>query len=307
MTRSRSTIPTQVGGEVELVLAVDARQLGRLAADQRDTRRAADLGGALDEVGDLLQVDVVRGDVVEQDQRVGAARDHVVDAVRGHVGAAGAQRAALGGRRSASSRSSRSRPRAAAARRAGAGRRRRRNRGRPSTRRLCGAARRFPLPSQARPRRRRTSGRRSRVHSTRWVGRQVSSSPCSCGRPCGPPGMKLTTESPTITLVPSSSVSSSSARTPRLRLGVVGEQLQLRQLEHVPRLEQLVEPLARRMHLEPVAGVRGDERPAAAVRLDAQLLLDCAVDDARRTRPRRAPARGGRRAADPTARAGRRR
>ena len=36
----------------------------------------------------------VRGDVVEQDQRVGAGRDHVVDAVRGHVGAAGAQRPA---------------------------------------------------------------------------------------------------------------------------------------------------------------------------------------------------------------------
>ena len=34
-------------------------------------------------------------DVVEQDQRLGAARDHVVDAVRGHVGAAVPQRAAL--------------------------------------------------------------------------------------------------------------------------------------------------------------------------------------------------------------------
>ena len=44
-------------GEVELALAVDARQLGRLAADQRDAGRAADLGGALDEVGHLLEVD----------------------------------------------------------------------------------------------------------------------------------------------------------------------------------------------------------------------------------------------------------
>ena len=49
--------PDAGGGEVELVLAVDARQLGRLAADQRDARRAADLGGALDELGDLLEVD----------------------------------------------------------------------------------------------------------------------------------------------------------------------------------------------------------------------------------------------------------
>ena len=42
--------------------------------------------------------------------------------------------------------------------------------------------------------------------------------------------------------------------------------------------EQLVEPLARRVHLEPVAGVRGDERAPAPVRLDAQLPLDRAVD-----------------------------
>ena len=60
-------------GEVELVLAVDAGQLRRLAADQRDARRAADLGGALDELGDLLELDVGGGDVVEQEERLGAA------------------------------------------------------------------------------------------------------------------------------------------------------------------------------------------------------------------------------------------
>ena len=80
--------------EVELALAVDARQLGRLAADQRDARSPADLGGPLDQLGDLLELELGGGDVVEQDQRLGAAGDHVVDAVRGHVGAAGAQRAA---------------------------------------------------------------------------------------------------------------------------------------------------------------------------------------------------------------------
>ena len=37
---------------------------------------------------------MIGGDVVEQDQGVGTARDHVVDAVRRHVGAAGAQGAA---------------------------------------------------------------------------------------------------------------------------------------------------------------------------------------------------------------------
>ena len=54
---SRSTMPTQVAGEVELALAVDAGQLGGLAADERDAGLAADLGGALDELGDLLEVD----------------------------------------------------------------------------------------------------------------------------------------------------------------------------------------------------------------------------------------------------------
>ena len=38
-------------------------------------------------------------------------------------------------------------------------------------------------------------------------------------------------------------------------------------------LEQLVDPLARRVHLEPVAGVRRDERAPAAVLLHAQVPL----------------------------------
>ena len=56
-------------GEVELVLAVDARELRRLAADQRAAGVAADLGCALDELGDLLELDVRGGDVVEQEER----------------------------------------------------------------------------------------------------------------------------------------------------------------------------------------------------------------------------------------------
>ena len=82
-------------GEVELSLAVDAGQLGGLAADERAPCGAAHLGCAFDELGDLLEVDAVGRDVVEQQQRVGAARDHVVDAVRGEIGAAVAQRAAF--------------------------------------------------------------------------------------------------------------------------------------------------------------------------------------------------------------------
>ena len=83
--------------EVELALAVDPGQLRRLAADERDARRAAHLGRALDELGHLLELDPAGGDVVEQHQRRRAGREHVVDAVRGQVGAAGAQRAARAG------------------------------------------------------------------------------------------------------------------------------------------------------------------------------------------------------------------
>ena len=79
-------------GEVELVLAVDPGQLGRLAADERDACLAAHPGGALDELGHLLELDPVGGDVVEEEQRIGAARDDVVDAVRSEVGPACTQR-----------------------------------------------------------------------------------------------------------------------------------------------------------------------------------------------------------------------
>jgi hypothetical protein len=82
-------------GEVELSLGVDARQLRRLSADECDAGRPADACGAFDELGHLVQDDLVRGDVVEEQQRVGAARGDVVDAVRGEVGAAVAEAAAL--------------------------------------------------------------------------------------------------------------------------------------------------------------------------------------------------------------------
>ena len=77
--------------EVELLLAVDAGQLGRLAAEDRAAGGAADLGGTFDQLGDLLRVDRVRGDVVEEEERLGAGREDVVDAVGGEVGPAPAQ------------------------------------------------------------------------------------------------------------------------------------------------------------------------------------------------------------------------
>src|SRR6185312_5655704 len=64
----------------------------------------------------------------------------------------------------------------------------------------------------------------------------------------------------------------------RLALRIVGLEMELRQLQFVSLREELVDPLARRMELQPVAGVRGDERAPAAVLLDAQVVLRSALD-----------------------------
>ena len=64
--------------------------------------------------------------------------------------------------------------------------------------------------------------------------------------------------------------SSSSASALRLGLGVVGAQLQLGEPQLVGRREQLVDPVPLRVHLEPVAGVRRDERSPPRVLLHAQ-------------------------------------
>src|SRR6266404_5685969 len=59
----------------------------------------------------------------------------------------------------------------------------------------------------------------------------------------------------------------------RLALRVVRLQVQLGEAQPVGRAEQLGDPVARRMELEAVARVRGDERAAAAVLLHAQPRL----------------------------------
>src|SRR5262249_16948383 len=55
-----------------------------------------------------------------------------------------------------------------------------------------------------------------------------------------------------------------------LQFRIVRTQVQLREAKHLLLLEQLVEPLARRMQLQPVTGVRRDERPSPTVPLHAQ-------------------------------------
>src|SRR5207248_5520169 len=57
----------------------------------------------------------------------------------------------------------------------------------------------------------------------------------------------------------------------RLRLGIVGEQVQLGEPQVAGLREQLLDPVARRMQLEPVADAGRDEGPPAAVLLDPQL------------------------------------
>ena len=56
-----------------------------------------------------------------------------------------------------------------------------------------------------------------------------------------------------------------------LLLGLVGFELELAQPKLVALADQVREPVARRMQLEPVADARRDERPAAAVLLHPQV------------------------------------
>ena len=179
-------------GEVELLVAVDPGQLRALAAEDRAPRFAADGRGALDELGDLLEVEGAGGDVVQEEERVGAGRDDVVDAVRGEVDArveepAGAARKdelrpdAVHRRGQEALVVQRMETCEAAHRAAG-----RSDRGAQALDdRLC-------LPQR---------------HARGLVGAHASTSATSSGRPSGPAGRKRTMLSPRCTLVPSRSSS----------------------------------------------------------------------------------------------------
>ena len=66
---------------------MQARVLGRLAADERAAGLAAARRDAADEAGDGLRVEPADGDVVEEGERLGAAADDVVGAHRDEVDA----------------------------------------------------------------------------------------------------------------------------------------------------------------------------------------------------------------------------
>jgi hypothetical protein len=66
--------------QVEIVGAVHVRQLGGLAPEQRAPRLAAARRHALDDVRHAPGLESPDRDVVEEQDRIGAAREHVVDA-----------------------------------------------------------------------------------------------------------------------------------------------------------------------------------------------------------------------------------
>ncbi len=86
-SRRRSATPTEKPGDVEVVRAVQVGHLGGLAAEQRAAGLATAVGDALDELGDAIGVEPADRDAVEEQHRLGAAGDDVVDAHRDEVDA----------------------------------------------------------------------------------------------------------------------------------------------------------------------------------------------------------------------------
>ena len=77
--------PDAKAGQVVLVGLVEVVHLGGLAADQGASGLFAALADALDDVEEDLLVDLVDGDVVEEEQGLGALDDEVVDIHRDEV------------------------------------------------------------------------------------------------------------------------------------------------------------------------------------------------------------------------------
>ena len=73
--------------EIVLAALVHARHLGGLAPDQRAARLLAAGGNALDDLGRGRHVELAAGVVVEEEQRLGALGEYVVDAHRHEIDA----------------------------------------------------------------------------------------------------------------------------------------------------------------------------------------------------------------------------
>ena len=74
-------------GEVVVLAVIEAGQLGGLATDERAARLPAALGDAADDARAGLDVERAGREVVEEEQRLGAGDEHVVDAHRDEVDA----------------------------------------------------------------------------------------------------------------------------------------------------------------------------------------------------------------------------
>ena len=84
-------------GEIVVLAGIHARHLGRLAADQRAAGLPAALGDAGDHRARHLHVELSAGEIVEEEQRLGALRQQVVDAHGDEVDADGVVPAGLDG------------------------------------------------------------------------------------------------------------------------------------------------------------------------------------------------------------------
>ena len=91
MSRSRSATPTAKPTRSNSPGSIAPGVLGHLAADQRAAGLAAAVGHALDELLDVVGVELAHRDVVEEEQRLGALADDVVDAHRHEVDADGVE------------------------------------------------------------------------------------------------------------------------------------------------------------------------------------------------------------------------
>ncbi len=73
--------------EIVVAIGIHAGHLGGLAADQRAARAAAAFGDAGHEAAADVDLELAAGIVVEEEQRLGALHDDVVDAHRHQVDA----------------------------------------------------------------------------------------------------------------------------------------------------------------------------------------------------------------------------
>ena len=106
----------------------------------------------------------------------------------------------------------------------------------------------------------------------------VSTSAASSGRPSGPPGRNRTIVSPIATSEPNGSTSRISAIARALSCGSSARRWSSLSLRSSACSSAVLDPVARRVNLEPVAGLGGDERPFARVVLNLQLELDRALE-----------------------------